>query len=61
LQRQRNYPPVWATLRIEFDGNTYYLTPGEFVYRKDPGWEKVGGFFCGYLTDEVWHYRTDDG
>jgi hypothetical protein len=42
------------------DGNTYYFTPGGFLYRKDPGTEEVGGFFCGYLTDEVWHYRTDD-
>jgi len=23
--------------------------------------EEVGGFFCGYLTDEAWHYRSDDG
>jgi hypothetical protein len=41
-------------------GTTYYFTPGGFLYRKDPGAEEVGGFFCGYLTDEVWHYRTDD-
>jgi hypothetical protein len=40
--------------------NTYYFTPGGFLYRKDPGTEEVGGFFCGYLTDEAWHYRTDD-
>jgi hypothetical protein len=39
----------------------YYFTPGGFLYRKDPGTEEVGGFFCGYLTDEVWHYRTDGG
>ena len=39
--------------------NIYYFTPGGFLYRKDPGTEEVGGFFCGYLTDEVWHYRTD--
>ena len=43
------------------DGETYYFTPGGFLYRKDPGSEEVGGFFCGYLTDKVWHYRTDDG
>jgi len=41
--------------------NTYYFTPGGFLYRKDPGSEEVGGFFCGYLSDEVWHHRTDDG
>ena len=41
--------------------NVYYFTPGGFLYRKDPGTEEMGGFFCGYLTDKVWHYRTDDG
>ena len=46
---------------FSIDGKTYYFTPGGFLYRKDPGAEEVGGFFCGYLTDEVWHYRTDDG
>jgi hypothetical protein len=40
--------------------NTYYFTPGGFLYRKDPGSEEVGGFFCGYLSDEVWKSRTDD-
>jgi hypothetical protein len=39
----------------------YYFTPGGFLYRRDPGTEVVGGFFCGYLTDEVWHYRADEG
>jgi hypothetical protein len=43
------------------DGKLYYFTPGGFLYRKDPGSEALGGFFCGYLTDEVWHYRVDDG
>ena len=43
------------------DGKTYFFTPGGFLYRKDPDTEALGGFFCGYLTDEVWHYRTDDG
>jgi hypothetical protein len=42
-------------------GKTYYCTPGGFVYHRDPATEEVGGYFCGYLTDEVWHYRTDDG
>ena len=47
----------------EFDveGKLYYFTPGGFLYRREPGTEEIGGFFCGYLTDEVWHYRTDDG
>ena len=43
------------------EGNLYYFTPGGFLYRRDAGTEEVGGFFCGYLTDEVWHYRADDG
>jgi hypothetical protein len=43
------------------DGNLYYFTPGGFLYRRDAGTEEVGGYFCGYLTDEAWHYRTDDG
>jgi hypothetical protein len=43
------------------DGKLYYFTPGGFLYCREPGTEEVGGFFCGYLTDEVWHYRTDDG
>ena len=57
-----NYPDESLAPYKEFtlDGNTYYFTPGGFLYRKDPGTEEVGGFFCGYLTDEVWHYRTDD-
>jgi hypothetical protein len=43
------------------DGKFYYFTPGGLLYRREPGAEEVGGFFCGYLTDEVWHYRSDDG
>jgi hypothetical protein len=58
-----NYPEEHLAPYEEFkiEANTYYFTPGEFLYRKDPRTEEVGGFFCGYLTDEVWHYRTDDG
>ena len=57
-----NYPEEALTPYQEFemDDQTYYFTPGGFLYRKDPGTDEVGGFFCGYLTDEVWHYRTDD-
>ena len=43
------------------DGKIYYFTPGGFLYRKDQGTEEVGGFFCGYLSDEVWHSRTEAG
>ena len=55
-------PEVALTSYEEFiaDEKTYYFTPGGFLYRKDPEIEHLGGFFCGYLTDEAWHYRTDD-
>ena len=45
-------------LAFNVEGKLYYFTPGGFLYRRDAGTEEVGGFFCGYLTDEVWHYRT---
>jgi hypothetical protein len=55
-----NYPEeaLVAYQEFERDERTYYFTPGGFLYRKDPGSEEIGGFFCGYLTDEAWHYRT---
>jgi hypothetical protein len=58
-----NYPEQHLAPYEEFEigAKTYYFTPGGFLYRKDPGADEVGGFFCGYLTDEVWHRRTDDG
>ena len=43
------------------DGELYYFTPGGFLYRKDPATRALGGFFCGYLTDEAWHYRAYKG
>ena len=60
LSDLENYPEEALVPYQEFgrDGHTYYFTPGGFLYRKDTGTEEVGGFFCGYLTDEVWHYRT---
>jgi hypothetical protein len=62
LRHTQNYPEEHLAPYKEFriGANTYYFTPGGFLYRKDPGSEEVGGFFCGYLTDEVWHYRTED-
>jgi hypothetical protein len=36
-------------------GKSYYLSPSGFLHRKDPG-SNVGGHFCGYLDDEVWHH-----
>jgi hypothetical protein len=61
LSDLENYPEEALTPYQEFkkSGQTYYFTPGGFLYRKDPGTEEVGGFFCGYLPDEVWHYRAD--
>ena len=44
---------------FERGGQIYYFTPGESLYRKDLGSEEVGGFFCGYLSNEAWCYRTD--
>jgi hypothetical protein len=65
LERLRDiekYPEEHLAPYEEFriGANTYYFTPGGFLYRKDPGTEEVGGFLCGYLTDEVWHYRIDN-
>ena len=63
LRDVENYPEEHLAPYKEFviGAKIYYFTPGGFLYRKDPGSEEVGGFFCGYLSDEVWHYRTDDG
>ena len=63
LSDMENYSEETLIPYREFsmDNETYYFTPGGFLYRKDSGAEEVGGFFCGYLTDEAWHYRTDDG
>jgi hypothetical protein len=36
-------------------GKTYYLSPGGFPHRKEPGSEE-GSFFCGCLDDEFWQY-----
>ena len=58
-----DYPYELLAPYEEFTLNarTYYLTPGGLLYRKDPGNERVGGVFCGYLTDRVWRYWSDDG
>ena len=37
---------------------TYYLGPAGLLHCKDPESEG-GGYFCGYLDDEVWrHLKT---
>ena len=62
LRDRNDNPPKEALAPYEefrVGGKTYYFTPGGFLYRKDPGSEEAGGFFCGYLTNEVWHYRTN--
>ena len=63
LSDMKNYPDETLAPYEEFSlgGKVYYFTPGGFLYRKDPGTEVLGGYFCGYLTDEVWHYRIDNG
>ncbi len=57
----KHYPHESLASYEEFSmgGKIYYFTPGGFLYRKEPEAEEAGGFFCGYLSDEVWHYRTD--
>ena len=47
-------------LEFSVEGKLYYFTPGGFLYRREPGTEELGGVFCGYLNDEVWHYRADN-
>ena len=42
-------------------GSTYYFTPGGFLYRKDPWSKEVGGFFCGYFTDNTAEQRRVGG
>ncbi len=62
LSDLENYPEDALAPYEEFllGGKSYYFTPGGFLYRKEPGSEEVGGLFCGYLTDEVWHYRSNN-
>ena len=62
LRDMEKYPDESLAPYEEFSlgGKVYYFTPGGFLYRKDPGTEVLGGYFCGYLTDEVWHYRIDN-
>ena len=54
------YETISPYLHFNVGGKLYYFTPGGFLYRREPGTEEIGGFFCGYLTEEVWRYRTDE-
>ena len=60
LSDVENNPEEALTPYEEFSvrDKIYYFTPGGFLYRKDPGTEEVGDFFCGYLTNKVLRYRT---
>jgi hypothetical protein len=72
LSDLENYPDETLSPYEEFsvEGRTYYFTPDAFLYRKEtPEAEEeeeeeevvvVGDLLCGYLTDEVWRYRTDE-
>ena len=55
-----NHPHEEIVPYQEFDveGKLYYFTPGGFLYRREPGTEEVGGFFCGYLSSEAWRHRV---
>jgi hypothetical protein len=61
LSDRENYPEEALAPYEEFkvEGDVYYFTPGGFLYHKDPRSEEIGGFFCGYLSDEAWHYRAN--
>jgi hypothetical protein len=63
LSDVENHPDDFIVPYREFNvgGELYYFTRGGFLYRREPGTEEAGGFFCGCLTDEVWHYRIDNG
>jgi hypothetical protein len=63
LSDLENHPDEEIVPYGEFnvDGKLYYFTPGGFLYRRDPGTEEIGDYFCGYLPGEAWRYRTDDG
>ena len=58
-----DYPYELLAPYEEFTLNarTYYFTPGGLLYRKDPGTKGVSGVLCGFLTDGVWRYWSDDG
>jgi hypothetical protein len=65
LSDLENYPDETLTPCEEFsvEGKSYYFTPDGFLYRKEragAAQEEVESLLCGYLTEEVWRYRTDE-
>ena len=62
LSELKNYPDKTLAPYEEFEvgGKSYYFTPGGSLYRKDSS-ERAAGIFCGYLSDEALHFRTDEG
>ena len=62
LSDLENHPEEEIVPYQEFDleGKFYYFTPGGFLYRREPGTEQVGGYFCGYLCSEAWRQRVVD-
>jgi hypothetical protein len=63
LSELKNYYQQEAlTLYEEFevDGAAYYFTPEGFLYCKDPGAEKMGSFFNGYLTNDIWDHSSSE-
>ena len=58
-----NNPDETIAPYLEFNvgGKLYHFTPGGFLYRREhPSMAEGSSVFCGYLTDEVWHYRTEE-
>jgi hypothetical protein len=45
---------------LSIRGDTYYLTAGGYLFRKNTEMKETGGFFCGHLSNGVWHPRKDN-
>ena len=56
----RNCPEEALAPYEEFSEGRPTTSPPGFLYRKYPGTEEIGGYFCGFLPGEAWHYRTND-
>jgi hypothetical protein len=60
LSDLENHPEEEIVPYQEFnvEGKLYYFTPGGFLYRREPGTEEMGSYFCGYLSSEVRRHRV---